>query len=102
MRQLPIFSRVDPKQISGEQLGGYIVQIVTFSVGKYHITDTLEFIEVADHTRVEKVPVAKVGLVDHDLDAFGFDAFHDALDAGRTEVVGAGFHDEAVDAYDGG
>lgn len=42
------------------------------------------------------------GFVNDDLDAFGLDAFHDALDGGGAEVVGAFFHDQAVDADGGG
>ena len=45
--------------------------------------------------------LAEVWLVNHDLDTLGLDALHDALDAGSAEVIGTGFHDEAVDADDG-
>ena len=46
--------------------------------------------------------IGQVGLINHNLDAFGFDALHDSLDAGGAEIVGAGFHDQAVDADHGG
>ena len=37
--------------------------------------------------------------VDGDLDALGLEPLHDALHAAGAEVVGAGFHDQAVDAH---
>ena len=66
------------------------------------MADSFEFFQVAQHAGVEEGVFAQVGLVNHHFNALGLDALHDALDAGGTEVVGAGFHDQAVDANDGG
>ncbi len=37
--------------------------------------------------------------IDDDFYPFGFDALHDALDAGRPEVIRTFLHDETIDAY---
>ncbi len=42
------------------------------------------------------------GFINDDFHALGLDALHDALDAAGAVVVGAGFHDQAVDADDFG
>ncbi len=52
---------------------------------------------VDDEAAEEGAPVLEGGLVDDDLGTFGFDALHDALDGGLTEVVRVGLHGEAVD-----
>ena len=62
----------------------------------------LELIWVVDDKGTEElIPVGKRGLVHDDLDAFGLDALHDALDGGDAEVVAVGLHGEAVHADDG-
>lgn len=58
----------------------------------------LELCKVGDDAGVEEGCFIHRGFVDYNFDAFGFDALHDALDATGAEVVGAGFHDEAVDS----
>jgi len=41
--------------------------------------------------------VGKNGLVDNHFDPFGFDTFHHPLYRRRSEIVGARFHQQAVD-----
>ena len=41
------------------------------------------------------------GFVDDYAGALGFDAFHDALDGRMAEIIGIGFHSEAVHADHG-
>lgn len=93
---------VAAKQVAGVDLFGHIAQGWRLAVGNDDVAHALEFVQVAYHAGVEEMLVAQVRLVNHDLDALSLDALHDALDAGGSKVVRAGFHDEAVDADDGG
>lgn len=63
--------------------------------------ETLEFFQVIHYARAEEGgAVFQRGLVDDDGGAFGFDALHNTLDRALTEVVGVGFHREAIYADD--
>ncbi len=44
--------------------------------------------------------IRQSGFIHNHFRAFGLDAFHNALDGALAEVVGAGFHGQAVNAHD--
>lgn len=49
---------------------------------------------------MEKLRLLERGFIDNDFNTLGFDALHDALNAGSAKVVRTALHDEAVDADD--
>ena len=87
-----------PKQVAGVNLVGHVLQVFGYAVGHDHVGFFDELLQIVDHTRVEEVGLFEHGLVNDDFHTLGLDALHDALDAAGAEVVGAGFHDQAVDA----
>ncbi len=93
---------VNAEQVTGIDLVGHIADVVGHAVGHDGMGLCLELRQVGDDAAVEEVGVGQRGFVDDDFDAFGLEPFHDALDAAGAVVVGAGFHDQAVDADDGG
>lgn len=90
------------KQVAGVDLVGHIADAMGHAVGHNDIGLGLELRQVGDDAAVEESVFFERGFEDDDFDAFGLDAFHDALNAAGPEVVGTGFHDQAVDADDGG
>ena len=83
-------ARVDPV--------GHVREHVGTPVCDDHVGPLLELVQVAHDLRVEEQVVLQRRLVDDDLDALGLQPLHDALDRGHPEVVGAGLHDQPVDA----
>src|SRR5512132_97937 len=97
--------RQDPSSVVAEQVArvdlvGDVLQLLDEAVGHDDVAAALELVEVAHDLRAVEPVVRELRLVDDDLDALGLDPLHDALDAARPEVVGAGLHDEPVDADD--
>src|SRR5690554_2248233 len=76
-------------------------QISRKAVGYDKGASLLECVQIIDYRGMIEVRLAERWLVDHLLNSLGLDAFHDALDGGGSELVGALFHDQTVDA-DGG
>ena len=60
----------------------------------------LELVQVADDAAVEEQILFHARFVDDELDAFRFQALHDPLNGRLPEIVGAGFHRQAVDPDD--
>ena len=72
------------------------------AVRDYHVALRLEAREVVYDFRAEEdCAIIQRGFVDDDLGSLGLDALHDALDGAVTEIVGVGFHREAVHSDDG-
>ena len=54
--------------------------------------------QILDDFGVEKIVVRQVRLIDDNRYSPSLDTFHDALNAGGTEVVRASFHDQTIDS----
>src|SRR5690554_4242696 len=94
----PLIRSIAAKQVAGVDLVGHIGQLLHHAVGEDHITLGLELGEIPDHPRAEELLFVQYRLVHHHLDALGLDALHHALHGAGAEVVGAGLHDQPVDA----
>ena len=89
------------EDVAGIDLIGHVIEGAVIAVGDDGIGLGLEEGEVVDHTAAEEGDaVFEGGFIDDDLGAFGFDAFHYALDGALAEVVRVGLHGEAVNAND--
>lgn len=89
------------EDVAGVDLGGDIVEDGVVAVGDDGLREGLELGEVIDNEAAKECSaVGEGGLIDDYLGTLGLDAFHDALNAALTEVVGVGLHGEAIDAND--
>lgn len=93
---------VNAEQVAGVDLVRHIADVVSHAVGHNGLGLGLELRQVGDDAAAEEVGVGQRRFVNDDFDAFGLEPFHDALDAAGAVVVRACFHDQAVDADDGG
>lgn len=89
------------KQIPRVHPVGHVRELVTPAVGDDHVAAGLEGLQVVGHLGAEELRRVQRGLVDHHGHALGLHALHDALDGASAEVVGVGFHRQAVHAHDG-
>lgn len=93
------FHLIPSKQIPRVDLLLYIVQIWIIPVRDDGLAALFERGQVVYYFAAEeRAAVLKRRLVDDDRRALGLDTLHHALDAGLAEVVGVGFHGQAVDA----
>ena len=76
------------EQIPRVHLVCNIGQIVALTVGYDHIALSLELVQVVRYLRAEEFRRVERRLIHHHGHALGLDAFHNALDGGRAEVVG--------------
>ena len=88
------------KQIPRVHLVRHVRELVAPAVGDDNVAAGLEGLQVVGHLGAEELRRVQRGLVDHHGHALGLNALHDALDGARAEVVGVGFHCQAVDAHD--
>ncbi len=95
-----MYYSVLPKQITAVNFVCHIADIVGDAVGHNDVCFFLEWEKIIYHSGAKEFSLLENWFIDNNLDTFGFDALHDALDAGGAEVVGTGLHDEAVDADD--
>ena len=94
-----IFHLVAFENVAGVNFVGDVVEDTVVAVGDDGVGLGFEGVDVVDDAGAEEGgAVFESGLEDDDLGPFGLDAFHNALDGGLAEVVGAGFHREAEDA----
>ena len=70
------------------------------TIGHDHIRLPLKGFQIPYDRASEKIILRKFRLVQQNLCPFGPDPFHDALDTGLTEIIGAGLHDKPIDSYD--
>ena len=90
------------EDVAGVDLVLHVVEARVIPIRDDGLALGLEFGEVVDHQASEESgAVVEGGFVDNHLGAFGFDAFHHALDGTLAEVVAVALHRQAVDA-DGG
>ena len=88
------------KQIACKYLCSNILKFVAPPIRYDHIALSLKFSEIVCYLRAKELRLVQRGLVDHHGHALCLHAFHDALDGARAEVIGVGFHRQAVDAHD--
>ena len=88
------------EQIPRVHLVCNIGQIVAPTVSHNHIALGFELVQVVRYLGPEELRRVERGLVDHHGHALGLDAFHDALDGARAEVVAVRLHGQAVHADD--
>ena len=67
-------------EVACVDFGGDVVEVGGVAVGDDEVGLLFELVEVVDDGGVVELVGVEGGFVDDDLDAFGFDAFHDALD----------------------
>lgn len=70
------------KQITSVDLVDHIFQHICHAVTDDDVGFFLEFVEVLNHARVEKLRFIKSRFVDDDVNPLGLEALHDPLDAG--------------------
>ena len=76
----------------------YIVETRIIAVGDDGVGLGLELGKVVHYEAAEEGAAVFEGwLVDDDIGSLGLDALHDALDGRLAEVIGVGFHGEAID-----
>ena len=89
---------ISAENISSIDLLLDVVEAGVISIGDDGVGLVLKIFEVVDNEAAKECgAVLEGGLVDDDLGALGLDALHHALDGGLAEVIGVGFHREAVD-----
>ena len=94
---LTIDLSVSPENVSCVDFFLYIVQTGVVSVGDDSLALGLEGFEIVyDSAAEEGAAIFECRLIDDDLCAFRFDAFHDALDGGLAEVVAVRLHRQPV------
>lgn len=87
------------EQVAGVDLVGHIVEVVVPTVGDDGVCLGLELGEIVGYGAAEEVGLVEGGLVNDYGDALALEPLHHALDCGLAEVVGPGFHGQAVDAH---
>ena len=94
-----LINLIPPEYIPCINLILYIIKAGIISVGDDGIGLCLELGEVVNNKAAEEGAAVFEGwLIDDDIGALGLDTLHDTLDGGLTEVVGVGFHGEAIEA----
>ena len=92
------YNLISSKNISRIYLILNITETLVEAVGDDGIGLSLELGEVIDYeTAEEGAAVFKSRLIDDDIGSLCLDALHNALEAGLTEVVGVGFHGQAIE-----
>lgn len=90
-------SGVATEQVAGVGFVFDVGDVVANAVSDDEVGSGFEDGQVGDNFGAKEVVRFENGFVDDDRNTLGFNAFHDALDGGRAKVIGAGFHDQAVD-----
>ena len=94
-----IVQLVAAENVASVNLLLYIIQASIVAVCNDRVAHLLELVQVVHNLAAEKgLAVVQRGLVDHDLGTLGFDALHDTLNRGLTEVVRAGLHGQTINA----
>ncbi len=88
---------VAAEEVACVYLFSHIGQRVCFSIGDDDVGLSFKYVQIVDNAGAVELGLCQHRLMDDDFNALGFDALHDALNAGSAEVVRAGFHDETVD-----
>lgn len=96
---LALALQVASEQIAAVYLARDVLQVAGHAVGHDHVCFGFELGQVVYDAAVKEGGFFDGGLENNHLNAFGFDAFHDSLDAAGAEVVTARFHDQAVYAH---
>lgn len=93
------FASISHKDIAGVNFVFHFVEHAVISVGDNNAALAFKLFEIVDDDAAkERFAVFQCRFVDYDGDAFGTDAFHNALDGTLAEVVGVRFHGQAVHA----
>ena len=91
---------VDSEQIASIDFFRDIFQVFIPAIRENDVALFLELVQVADDAAVEEGNLLHARFVDDQLNAFSLQAFHDALNGGLPEIVGAGLHREPVNPHD--
>ena len=86
------------EDVAGVDLILDVIKAGVVAVGDDGMRLFLECLKIVDDLAAEEGrAIGKSWLVDNDFSTLGLDALHDALDGRLAEVVGVGFHREAID-----
>ena len=92
---------VTTEKVAGIDFFFDIIQTGIVTVCNNCLADFLELAQVNDNPAPEEgAAIFQGGFVDDDGGSFGFDALHDTLNGGLTEVIGICFHGQSVNSDD--
>ena len=90
---------IPTEEVAGIYFGLDVVETGVVAVGDDGLGEKFELAQIVyDEASEECGTVFEGGFVDDDFCSLCLDAFHNALDAGLAEIVGIGFHREAINA----
>ena len=88
---------VSSEQISGIYFFLHIIQAAVIAVSNNRLAFSLKLLEVVYHsTAKEGAAILQRRFVNNNLRTFGLNALHYSLNTALAEVVGVGFHGQAV------
>ena len=98
---LQLFLLISSKYIPGIYLILDIIQTGIIAVGDDGMALSLKCLQVIDYFAAkEGAAIFECRLIDNDLSALCLDTLHDTLDGRLAEVIGIGFHRQAIDTDD--